>query len=90
MTIRWTEAARTDLRAIHGFYVDRSPAGAERVVGAILKAANGLMTFPLLGKVGSIEGTRERILGRHPYRIVYKIEGTTIVILRVRHSSHQD
>jgi addiction module RelE/StbE family toxin len=89
VTIRWTEAARADLRAIHGFYVDRSPAGAERVVGTILKAANGLMAFPLLGRVGRIEGTRERVLGRYPYRIVYTIEGATIVILRIRHSGQQ-
>lgn len=90
MTIRWTDVARADLRAIHGFYVDRNPADAERVVGAVLKAANGLMTFPLLGRIGRIEGTRERVLGRYPYRIVYRIEGDTIVILRVRHSGQQN
>ena len=89
MTLRLTEAARDDLRAIYSYYAQRTPSGADRVIGAILKAANGLSQYPLLGKPGAIEGTRERLLTRFPYRIVYQIEENTVVVLRVIHTARQ-
>jgi toxin ParE1/3/4 len=85
--LRLTEAAREDLRAAYTFYSERSPATADRAIGAILKAANGLTQFPLLGKHGAVEGTRERIVMRFPYRIVYQIEKETIVVLRITHTA---
>jgi addiction module RelE/StbE family toxin len=84
-----TEAARDDLRAIYTYYADRTPAGADRVVGTILKAANGLLRFPLLGKPGVVEGTRERLVTRFPYRIIYRIEEDDIIVLRVIHTARQ-
>ncbi len=89
MTLRLTEAACDDLRSIYGYHSQRSPAGADRVVGAILRAANGLTQYPLLGKHGAIEGTRERLLTRFPYRIVYQVEENPIVVLRVIHTARQ-
>jgi toxin ParE1/3/4 len=83
--LRLTEAAREDLRAAYTFYSVCSPATADRAIGAILKAANGLTQFPLLGKHGSVEGTRERIVMRFPYRIIYQIEGDIIVVPRIIH-----
>lgn len=89
MTLHLTEAARDDVRAIYTYYAERSPASAERVVGTILKAANGLTRFPLIGKPGAVEGTRERLVTRYPYRIVYRLEGETIVVLRIIHGAQQ-
>lgn len=89
MTLRLTEEARDDLRAIYAYYADRNPTSADRVVGTILKAANGLTRFPLMGKQGEVEGTRERLVMRYPYCIVYHIEGDIIVVLRVIHGARQ-
>lgn len=89
MTLHLTEAARDDLRSIYTYYAERSPASADRVVGTILKAANGLLRFPLMGKHGAVAGTRERLVTRYPYRIVYRIEEDTIVVLRVIHGARQ-
>jgi toxin ParE1/3/4 len=85
--LRLTEAAREDLRASYTFYAERSPAIAARAIGTILRAANGLTQFPLLGKHGAVEGTRGRIVMRFPYRIVYQIEKETIVVLRITHTA---
>ena len=85
--LRLTEAARDDLRAVYAYYAERDPTSADHVVGAILKAANGLLTFPLLGKPGLLEGTRERLMSRYPYRIIYLVEGSQIVVLRILHAS---
>lgn len=41
--------------------------------------------FPLMGNKGTREGSRERLLRRYPYHIVYRIEGDPIAISRVLH-----
>jgi len=89
LTLRLSEAARDDLRAIYRYSAGRSPASTDSVVGTILKAANGLTRFPLMGKQGAIEGTRERVVTRYPYRIVYILEEDTIVVLRIVHGAQQ-
>ena len=90
MTLRLSEAARDDLRAIYRYSAGRSPASTDSVVGTILKAANGLTRFPLMGKQGAIEGTRERVVTRYPYRIVYILEEDTPLVLRVLNSAPAD
>jgi addiction module RelE/StbE family toxin len=82
-------AAQDDLRAANAYYAERSPAAAGRVVGAILNAANGLAQFPLMGRHGVVPGTRERIVTRYPYRVVYQIVDDTIEVLRVIHTAQQ-
>jgi toxin ParE1/3/4 len=56
---------------------------AERVVRAIMGACHGLAQFPLLGRIGKVEGTRERPMTRYPYRIDYHIADETIVVARI-------
>lgn len=90
MTLRLSEAARDDLRAIYRYYAERSPASVGSVVGTILKAANGLTRFPLMGKQGAIEGTRERIVTRYPYRIVYILKEDTLIVPRILHSARTE
>jgi addiction module RelE/StbE family toxin len=82
-------AAQDDLRAVHAYYAERNPSAADRVVGVILNSANGVATFPLLGRQGVVPGTRERSVTRYPYRIVYHIAGNTIEVLRVIHTARQ-
>ncbi len=82
-------AAQDDLRAAYSYYADRNHAGADRVVGTILKAANGLARFPLIGRQGTVPGTRERVVTRYPYRIVYRIAGETVEVLRILHTAQR-
>lgn len=83
-------AAREDLRATYAYYAERNPAAADRVIGTILNAANGLAQFPLMGRHGAVPGTRERIVTRYPYKIVYHIVGDdTVEVLRIIHAARQ-
>ncbi len=82
-------AAQDDIRAAYRYYAERSPQAADRVVGAILNACNGLAEFPLLGRPGLVGGTRERLVTRFPYRIIYQITGETIEVLRVLHTTRR-
>ncbi|MGI8916284.1 MAG: type II toxin-antitoxin system RelE/ParE family toxin [Chloroflexota bacterium] len=79
MRIALTEAAEEDFAAIYTYYAGRF-AAADRVIGTILKAINGLTLFPRMGRPGDVPETRERIVTRYPYRIVYHIAEAEQVI----------
>lgn len=83
MTVVLTRAAQDDIAGIYAYYAERDYEHAERVVRAIFAACYGLVDFPLLGKQGKKPGTRERLMTRYPYRIVYRISGETIAVARV-------
>jgi toxin ParE1/3/4 len=82
-------AARDDIRSAYAFYAERRPAAARRVVQAILDAIGNLTEYPLIGRVGLVPGTRERLLVRYPYKIVYEIQGSIIEVDRVRHTAQR-
>lgn len=89
MKVALTDGAREDLAGIYAYYAQRNPNSADRIVGTILAAINGLTQFPLIGRQGEAPTTRERIVTRYPYRIVYHIEGDTIEVWRVVHGAQQ-
>ncbi|HEY8885036.1 MAG TPA: type II toxin-antitoxin system RelE/ParE family toxin [Chloroflexota bacterium] len=91
MRIVLTEAAEGDLAAIYTHYAGRSGPTAGQVLGAILRAINGLALFPLIGRPGSVPQTRERIVMRYSYRIVYYVDeaNEVIEVWRVLHGAQQ-
>ncbi|MGH2411712.1 MAG: type II toxin-antitoxin system RelE/ParE family toxin [Chloroflexota bacterium] len=80
MRVALTDAAEEDLAAVYASYAGRSGPAADQVVGAILRAINGLALFPRMGGPGAIPETRERIVTRFPYRIVYHINERAQVV----------
>ena len=88
MRVDLTDAAEADLAAIYAHVAARSGPAAERVLGSILRAINGLALFPLLGKRGEVPETRERIVTRYPYRIVYYVNerAQVVEVWRVVHT----
>jgi addiction module RelE/StbE family toxin len=85
MTLRWTRAAIADLAAIQDYIAKERPASARRVAAEILEQVESLVTNPLRGRVGRIEGTRELIIGRYPYMVPYRVHGKEIQLLGVLH-----
>lgn len=74
MHVRLSSEARADLHKIHEYIKERNPVAAQRVVDTILITAYQLESFPLLGRTGRIERTREISVPRYPYFIVYTIK----------------
>ena len=89
--IRWTPLAVNDLKEISR-YIERrhSPATANRVCRAIYDATQILRRFPLSGRAGIEEGTRELVISTLPYIVVYRVIGSEAVqILRIWHGARK-
>ena len=63
MHVRFQDTAEADLDAI------KQHAEPERVLTAIFTVAEQLESFPLLGREGDVEGTREIAVPRTPFRL---------------------
>ncbi len=84
MRVRWTKRARAQLLEIFDFIAEERPLTAERVVGRLRDATQGLARFPLRGrKVPEFDNPaiRERLVS--PHRIIYTVQGDDIFILAV-------
>jgi addiction module RelE/StbE family toxin len=86
--VRWTDQAADDLRAIREFIERDSPRYGRLVAERLFDATQRLEAFPLSGRVVPELGrdhVREIIVGE--YRIVYRLEGETAVLITVFRSS---
>ena len=89
MKLTWGRRARRDLRELIAFIAEDSVQSAEAVADRILNAAELLTEFPRSGRIGRVPGTRERVVGRTPYILVYQIVSGRVRILRVYHGSRE-
>jgi toxin ParE1/3/4 len=87
--IRWTPEAIDDLVSLGDFIAARNPDAAKKVVARIFDAARVLAEFPRVGRAGRVPGTRELVVLRTPYLVVYRIDEPLVEILRVVHGARQ-
>ena len=73
MRLVWHRAAVGDVEAISDYIRHDSPAAARTVVRRLHTAALRLAQFPLSGRAGLEPGTRELVVTRIPYVIVYRV-----------------
>lgn len=89
MKLRWLELADHQLAQIVDYIAADNPDAANRFELRILKAVEHLPSFPDAGRVGRVKGTRELIIGDHPYIVVYRSIPGYIEVLSVLHASRQ-
>jgi toxin ParE1/3/4 len=87
MEIRWAEAAANDLTNLFDYISEKAPVQASRFVGEVYQSVAQLERFPEIGQAGRVEGTRE--FNVSPYIIVYRLEGSAVVILSVVHAGQE-
>jgi plasmid stabilization system protein ParE len=90
LEIRWSAEARHDLNTLIDWYLNE--AGRDVACDAYLEIFSTLemlRRFPQLGFSGKTAGTREIIVRRFPYRIVWTIEADKICIQTIIHSSRK-
>ena len=84
MKVDWSAPALADLRGIDVYLADYSPDTAAEHLAAILAGADVLESYPSIGP--ALDGTTRSLRVRHTrYILLYRIRGTEVEILRVRH-----
>lgn len=93
--IRFTKAARDDLKRLYSFLVEQDIHAAEQALEAINKAIELLKTFPFTCRKAKADSPflRELVIsfGANGYVALFEIEENNIVtILAVRHQREDD
>ena len=88
MKIVWSPEAVEDLVSLRAYIAEDSPATAQRTVRLIIESIEQLLPDnPRMGRAGRVPGTRELVIPRTPYIVPYRLQRTTIQILRVYHAA---
>jgi toxin ParE1/3/4 len=89
MRLVWSRAAMRDLDELAAYIGMENERASELVEGRIHEEAKLLSRFPRSGRLGRVPETRERVVGRTPYILVYRIVSGRIRVLRVYHSARK-
>jgi toxin ParE1/3/4 len=87
--VRWSLLARHDLQALRAHIARENPAAASRVARRISTAADRLMQYPHLGRAGRQAGTREIVVPRTPYVVIYVVFEEHLEVVRVLHGAQR-
>lgn len=85
MLVHWTPAAADDLTQVAIYLRQHHPDYAQATVERLHAAAESLSRFTLRGRPGRQSGTRELIITRLPYVVVYAVRADAVWIIRVLH-----
>ncbi len=89
MKVVWSGRAKRDLRNLVAYIAEDSVHGAELVAERILSAAKHLAGMPGSGRPGRVPETRECVVHKAPYILVYRIVSGQVRLLRVLHCARQ-
>lgn len=87
MKITWTRPAIHDLSEAALYIRLDNPGAATRMLARIRRSIDRLTMFPMLGRAGWKDGTRELVIPNTPYIVVYRIEENRVEILAVLHGA---
>ena len=89
MNVRWAATALRDRDAIYRYLAEETGADAvsRRVDSEIEDSTSLLSQFPLSGRAGRLANTRELLAHTAPYKLIYRVENTQVVVLRVVHQT---
>lgn len=87
MNVKFTPQARADLIGIRAWIAEDDDRAADRVLSRIRQTAMLLGQFPMMGRTGQVEDTREFTVTGLPYVLVYQlVTATDLDILAVLHT----
>ncbi len=90
MRVQWSAPAVSDLQNI-SFYIEASSGleTADRITRRIYESVQSLNRLPNRGRVGRLSGTRELLVPKLPYVVVYKVVSDKVAIVRILHGAQQ-
>jgi toxin ParE1/3/4 len=89
-SIEWTDEATRQLDQAHDYIaLSNSEGVAERITAQIIAAIQQLAIFPMSGRSGRVEGTRELVISNTPFIVAYALDDRRIVILAIYHGAQR-
>ncbi len=85
LAVEWTEPALADLIEAQEYYERVNLEAAKLLAQRVWDASKKLGEQPKIGRVGYIEGTREWVVQKTPYILVYRVQTDQIEILHTYH-----
>jgi toxin ParE1/3/4 len=91
MKIEYSQRAVSDLDQIAVYYASSGdPTAGEKIAAAIRERVAHITEAPLFGRaIVQRPGVRLILLVRYRYKIFYRVAGTTVRIIHVRHMSRR-
>lgn len=84
MAVKWLKVALENMATIADYIAQDKPDRAASFVQEIREKTLVLADFPSVGRAGRVAGTRELIAHKN-FLVIYRVKGTNIEIIRVRH-----
>jgi toxin ParE1/3/4 len=85
----WSDDADRDIDSIWEYIAADNIDAADELIETLRKAADRLSDFPMIGRTGSQKGTRELVVSRTAYILIYRLTGKTVEILRALHGAQK-
>ena len=85
----WLRKAIDDRDAQLDYIAEENPLAAIEQGDRIANHVDNLLQHPEMGRAGRKKSTRELVVPRTPFIVVYRIKGEKIEILRVLHGAQQ-
>lgn len=85
LRLEWTTPAADDFERKQAFYQDISARVAQLLAQRVHLATRQLRTAPNSGRPGLRAGTRECVVLKTPYIVIYRVRSDAIEILHVFH-----
>ncbi|MDE3186111.1 MAG: type II toxin-antitoxin system RelE/ParE family toxin [Acidobacteriota bacterium] len=89
MSLNWGRRAQRDLHELIVYIAEDSIQTAELVASRILRSAELLAQRPRAGRRGRVNGTRELVVLRTPYILVYRATARNVRVLRDYHGARR-
>ena len=86
-SLEFSEQALDDMEGLYEYLVERNQDAAKRLVKRIYNVCFNIEVFPLAGRAGDVDGTREFVIPKTKYILVYKVTIRKIIILAVYHTA---
>jgi addiction module RelE/StbE family toxin len=89
MKLIFDDRALGDLEGIYHWIAQDSPRSAKAVIDRIFASTELLASFPHMGRSGRDEGTREWVVPRLPYIVVYEVHEASdeVIVIAVFHGA---
>lgn len=85
----WLQRALDDRDAQLDYIAQDNPLAAVAQGDRIEDQIDQLLQHPQMGRPGRKQGTRELVISRTPFIVVYRIKGKRIELLRLLHGSQK-